>query len=392
MHDVAWQPSSCVPFDRKLPPLMKRFRPQAVLLVEGPTELQEQQYPGDPTPHVAGDATFASFHDSEMRALQRVVGDVPILITDSPAIHTGRWATGEMIAPARIAAWNAQVQRWTDSSPRIRVLPYALPLVAYEQQHGNIRSDGVHPDVKPLTELARRTLLPSLRRLLAPRPPRLLLIGESTSLMVAKALNDAAGGSLVVQWAGQEGCPLVQVDAVRGTRKEAWMTLTKCRDVPATLPAAVDAFHPDAVLLVLGAMELMEQHYPSDPSGGNGHIVGDAVYAQHHDEQMRRLMAVIDAHHLPLMIADTPPLGVGGLSSFDMADPARAASFNSLVAAWHDRYPSLMVFPYADALVSYERIHGGIRLDGSHPLLAPLTDIARATLLPQLLHLLSVQG
>ena len=297
-----------------------------------------------------------------------------------------------MIAPARLAAWNAEVRRWADSSSRITVLPYAAPLVAYEQQHGSIRSDGVHPDLKPLTDLARREFVPSLRRLLQQPPTRLLVIGDSTSLMVAKALNDGSDGTLVVQWAGQEGCPLVQVDGVRGTHHERWMSLTKCRDVPANLPATLDAFHPDAVLVVLGAMELMEQHYPSDPPGGDGHIVGDAVYTAHHDALMRRLIAVIDAHHLPLLMADTPPLGVGRLSSFDMADPSRARSFNALVAAWHDRYASLTVFAYADALVSYERIHGGIRLDGSHPLLAPLTEIARATLVPELRRVLSARG
>ncbi|MEI8238095.1 MAG: acyltransferase [Actinomycetota bacterium] len=391
LHAMAWQPSSCAPFDRKLPPLLQRFRPQAILLVEGPTELQEQQYPGDPGAHVAGDVAFTAFHDSEMAALRRVTGDVPLLVADSPAIHSGQWATSEMVTSGRVDAWNAQVRRWVDSSSTISIFPYALPLVAYEAQHGSIRSDGVHPDVGPLTDLARHTLLPSLRQLLAPRPRRLLVIGDSTSLMVAKALNDAAGGTLVVQWAGQEGCPLVQVDAVRGARHESWMSLTKCRDVPSTLPSTLEAFHPDAVLLVLGAMELMEQHYPSDPPGSAGHLVGDAVYVQHHDEQVRRLMAVIDAHHLPLYVADTPPLGVGRLSSFDMADPARASSFNSLVAAWHGRYPSLTVFAYAESLVSYERLHGGIRPDGSHPLLAPLTDIARATLLPELRRMLATQ-
>jgi hypothetical protein len=391
-HNLAWQPSTCVPFDRKLPPILAKFHPQAVLLVEGPTELQEQQYPGSTVGHVAGDPTFTAFHDSEMVALRHVVGDLPLLVTDGPAIRSGQWATGEMIAPARIAAWNAQVQRWAASSSRVRVVPYADPLVAYEQQHGSIRPDGVHPDVVPLTDLARASLVPVVRRMLDPHPPRLLVIGDSTSLMVAKALNDGADGQLVVQWAGQEGCPLVPVDGVRGTRHEAFMSLTTCRDVPAALPATIDAFHPDVVLLVLGAMELMEQHYPSDAPGGVGHLVGDPVYVEHHDAQMQRLMAVIDAHHLPLFMADTPPLGVGQLSSFDMADPGRSAAFNALVVRWAGQYSSLHPFAYADALVNYERIHGGIRLDGSHPLLAPLTDIARATLLPELQRMLAAQG
>jgi hypothetical protein len=190
---------------------------------------------------------------------------------------------------------------------------------------------------------------------------------------------------LVVQWAGQEGCPLVQVDAVRSGPKVDWMSLTRCRDVPDTLPAAITAFHPDAVLLVLGAMELMQQHYPSDPADSVGHLPGDAVYVQHHDAVMQRLTSVIDAHHVPLLMADTPPLGVGRFSSFDMADPARAAAFNALVVRWDAQYPAVREFAYADAIVSYETAHGGIRGDGSHPELQPLTVIAHDTLVPRLL-------
>ena len=95
-------------------------------------------------------------------------------------------------------------------------------------------------------------------------PPRLLVIGDSTSLMLAKALNDAAAGALTVQWAGQEGCPLVPVDAVRSSPKVDWMTLTRCRDVATDLPKAVDAFHPDAVLLVLASDVYSEADYIRD--------------------------------------------------------------------------------------------------------------------------------
>ena len=203
--------------------------------------------------------------------------------------------------------------------------------------------------------------------------------------MVAKALNDGADGALVVQWAGQEGCPLVPVDAVRSGPKVEWMSLTRCHDVPAMLPGAISSFHHDAVLLVLGAMELMQQRYPSDPDSSVGHLPGEATYTQQHDDVMRRVMAVVDAQHVPLLVADTPPLGVGKFSSFDMADPARATAFNALVSKWDARYTSLHTFAYADAIVGYEQVHGGIRGDGSHPELQPLTAIARATLVPRLL-------
>jgi hypothetical protein len=160
-HTQAWVPVTCAPFDRKLPPLLQQFRPDAVLLVLGPTELQEQRYAGDPAAHVAGDSAFTAFHDLEMAALQHVLGNVPLVVTDGPPVRSGNWATAAMASPARLAAWNAQVARWA-ARPGIRVLPYAAALAAYEAQHGDIRSDGVHPDVGPLTDLARATLVPAL--------------------------------------------------------------------------------------------------------------------------------------------------------------------------------------------------------------------------------------
>jgi peptidoglycan/LPS O-acetylase OafA/YrhL len=165
-HTDRWHPVKCDPFDRKLPPLLASFHPDGVLLVVGPTELQEQRYPGDPTGHVAGDRAFTAFHDHEMTDFLKVLGKVPLVITDSPRVRKGGWATSEMAARSRADAWNRQVQRWVSSSTAIQLLPYAAPLVAYEARHGGIRSDGVHPDVGPLTDLARATLIPELLGLL----------------------------------------------------------------------------------------------------------------------------------------------------------------------------------------------------------------------------------
>ena len=42
------------------------------------------------------------------------------------------------------------------------MFPYAGALATYEAEHGDIRTDGVHPEVGPLTDLARRVLVPQL--------------------------------------------------------------------------------------------------------------------------------------------------------------------------------------------------------------------------------------
>jgi hypothetical protein len=71
-------------------------------------------------------------------------------------------ATTAMAHPARIEAWNAQVHRWADSWPSVALLEYAAPLIAFEAAHGSIRADGVHPEIDPLTELAREVFVPAV--------------------------------------------------------------------------------------------------------------------------------------------------------------------------------------------------------------------------------------
>jgi hypothetical protein len=99
-------------------------------------------------------------------------------------------------------------------------------------------------------------------------------------------------------------------------------------------------------------------------------------------------MAVLRSRGVRLLFADSPPLGVGSFSTFEMADPARAEAFNAMLADWDDTHEDVDVLPYGAAIMQYESSHGSIRPDGSHPLVEPLTDIARSTLVPSLLALL----
>jgi peptidoglycan/LPS O-acetylase OafA/YrhL len=393
--NAQWQGRTCPDYSVKLPPLVRSFRPDMVMVVLGPTELEEHRYVGDPNPHTAVDLAFVAAHDAAMRALLEAVPGVPVLVTDAPAVQVGAWSTPEMTDPARLAAWNAQVTRWGALYPQVSVLAYAAQLFGYESQHGVIRTDGVHPDVEPLTDLVRGWLVPSMvetaeplpvvtfpiaTTTAAPAPPRVLVIGDSTSLVAARALADGADGRVVVKWAGQEGCPFVPAVAARPASTSPWREL-ECNDVTFTLPVAIDEFHPDVVLLVLGAMELMEQKYPDVDTP---QLPGTSMYREHHDRQLGSVMSILRAKGVRLIVADTPPLGVGSYSTFEMADPARAKAFNEMVAAWDRAAADVSLLSYGQFITAYEAAHGGIRPDGSHPELGPLTEIARSELVPEL--------
>ncbi|CAB4863000.1 unannotated protein [freshwater metagenome] len=183
-----WQSNQCIPFDAKVPGLIDSFQPQVVLMVASLFELAEQRYPGDPTGYIAGDPAFTAFHDSEMAAFEAILRarGVPLLIADSPTIRA-IMATPEQADPSRTTAWNAQIRRWDDSSPYIGIFDYAGPLVAAEAALGSIRPDGVHPEIGPLTTLARAVYVDELIA-------RTEAIRASLGLLAAGAQQVAAAG------------------------------------------------------------------------------------------------------------------------------------------------------------------------------------------------------
>jgi peptidoglycan/LPS O-acetylase OafA/YrhL len=217
-----------------------------------------------------------------------------------------------------------------------------------------------------------------------PGPLRLIVFGDSTSFLVAKAIADAAPNDVVVQWAGAEGCAFVDLDATRPASDRAW----KPADCPSMTDMVIEAaatFDPDAVLLVQGAMAVMEQRYPGDP---DGHLPGSAEYVAVHDAAMERFLELL-GDGVRVVVADTPVLGVGTFSTFEMADPARAEAYNAQVDRWDVAHDEVVPFSYRSAIDAWEAEHGNIRIDGSHPEIGALTTIAREVLVPALLDLLT---
>jgi hypothetical protein len=207
-------------------------------------------------------------------------------------------------------------------------------------------------------------------------PVRVLVIGDSTSLDVAQALNDGADGALQITWAGANGCPFVRAEATRSRSADPWRPLD-CEPFDEKLPPLLGRLHPDLVLLVVGPMELVEQRYRGDPAP---HTAGDAAFTAFHDSEMVALVDLVRARHVRLLVADSPPLTAGGWASPEMADPDRLTAWNAQVAGWDDLGSDVTVLPLATAIATYEAAHGSIRSDGVHPDVGPLTELARQQL------------
>jgi peptidoglycan/LPS O-acetylase OafA/YrhL len=208
-------------------------------------------------------------------------------------------------------------------------------------------------------------------------PRRVMVVGDSTSLIVANALDTAADGRIEVIWAGEEGCPFVAVEATRASSELDWV-VRECRGPTAELAALLGSFQPDAVVVVAGAMAMMEHRYPGDPEG---YLPGSPEYVVRHDAGMLELLEMLGPLGVPVVVADAPPLGIGSYSTFEMADRRRLEAWNAQIRRWDDAHDEVSTWAYADAIIAYEAEYGNIRTDGSHPEFEPLVEIMRATLL-----------
>jgi peptidoglycan/LPS O-acetylase OafA/YrhL len=150
------------------PEYLEQFDPDVVVIVTSLMEQSEQRYIEGGEWFVAGDEEFRVAHDQTINDIQQVVAahGVPIIVADSPPIDRGEFKTSQMAGDLRIAAWNIEIQRWTQQWSNVALLPYAAPLLDAESRLGSIRADGVHSDRAAMTELMRSSYLPQIRQLL----------------------------------------------------------------------------------------------------------------------------------------------------------------------------------------------------------------------------------
>ena len=211
---------------------------------------------------------------------------------------------------------------------------------------------------------------------------RVLVIGDSTSLNFARALHDGSDGDLNVLWAGANGCPLAELEFTRGSSDSQWAE-ADCVAWHDKVPPLLDSFEPDVLFVMTGPMELVEHRFAGDPAG---RVAGDPVFASARDSALDALLAVVPPD-LPVLVADLPPITIGGFSSVEMTSPERLAAVNDQIVEWDEQSRQVARFPYRDTLEAAERERPAddkIRLDGTHPEVEPLAELARATFVPEL--------
>jgi peptidoglycan/LPS O-acetylase OafA/YrhL len=211
-------------------------------------------------------------------------------------------------------------------------------------------------------------------------PVRLLVIGDSTSLSMAQAFNDGGDGRLAVLWAGANGCPLAPVVAVRSTPERPWREVD-CEPYDVKLPPLVESFRPDAVFVMTGPLEQLEQRYPGTDAG---FVAGAPEFRAARERTMQTLLDIVGPA-TPVLVADFPQIAVGEYAAPAMLDPVRLDVLNAQVAEWDERWEQVERFDYRGPLEAEEAVSGTLRSDGVHPDARQIEALTRSTFAPQLL-------
>jgi hypothetical protein len=213
--------------------------------------------------------------------------------------------------------------------------------------------------------------------------PRVLVVGDSTSVRLAVALFRASAGQLDVRWVGANGCPFVDAVSIRPSLDDPWEVLW-CRSNIELVREQLDTFVPDVVVLMVAPAELGFQKYEGDD---RSHVAGDPAFTQIHDDHMEAFIAPLSERGTVLLVADCPQMRSNEITraTDEMMSPERIALWNAQVQRWVDSSPEIALLPYAAAINEYESTIGEVLHDGMHPDVDILTEIMPGKLLDVIL-------
>ena len=136
---------------------LQQWQPDAILLVQGPSEEWDVRYEGK-TWVTPGATAWAERNDDAIKALVAAAGETPIIIATAPGHLPPDAAAFE--SAARRQPWNDRIALWDRTYPTVAV----LDLAKYMPSPGSTldkqwRPDGVHMTKEIAADLARRHLV-----------------------------------------------------------------------------------------------------------------------------------------------------------------------------------------------------------------------------------------
>lgn len=213
---------------------------------------------------------------------------------------------------------------------------------------------------------------------------RVIVIGDSVSYGVARALNDVARDRYDVVWAGGRNCPMVAVQKIRWWDGVEF-DMTECPTLDRTWVPLFADFAPDLLIVVVSVPEQSDQQYEID---GEWYVVGDDEFTRRHDDAMGRLVALAESFGTRVVMFTSPTIHGGALGNATFGEISRVRGWNRSLAEFGRRWPSISFFEWAEIVDRYERADGGtpgrLRGDGVHMGEEVLADILTAELVPYL--------
>lgn len=189
--------------------------------------------------------------------------------------------------------------------------------------------------------------------------PKLMVIGDSTSYLVAVSLSRAADAPFEVLWAGANNCPIVPVDMIKYPLGDAF-SVAECPTTDGQWAQSITAFRPDVLLIVSSVPEEIPQRYPGEQTW---HSAGDERYKEVHRAGFDRIMEMVAKTGTLVMIADAPPSD----GSTEWASEDRIQAWNDQIFEWDQQWAAVSTIDYSALIVEAERNAGHtIRPDGVH--------------------------
>src|SRR5262249_10691944 len=267
-------------------------------------------------------------------------------------VDTFHSAVQQLRASGAVVAWANVPTAAAGSGPvmgrRLRLLNRAISVVV-QQELGVVRFDATYASVDTIERAyhaARAELGLDASSLATPRPVRIMVTGDSTSLGLAAAL--AAYGvdhsNIVVDWAGQIGCPIVPVVHIRKIGADVNIgDEADCRRVDDLWPQHIAQFKPHLVFVVTRYMEAADP--AATPDGPWEHIGErdfDAYLSAQYDADVR-----VAASTGARVAWATAPREDGPDWSTSHELHQRLARLNELYGALAARHPKLTMIPLA---------------------------------------------
>jgi peptidoglycan/LPS O-acetylase OafA/YrhL len=344
-------PSSCPGWQRGWPRRARRFHPDLVVVHASATDVNMHTL-RTTDPRVAAGRAYLALSATYQWVSGVLRGTNAAIAWSPPTVTDMQRLPGATDPTARSAYLRL------DRSAIVVTASAALGVVELD---GPLNADRLWDAYRQAdNELGRHS-----RRGPGAAPVRVLLTGDSTSLNLAAGLgaHGAVHRDLVVDWAGQNACPLARVSRFREVGDNLAFDTGECRLFTSLWTEHIARFHPDLILVVVSFMDAADL---ARTSGSGWEHLGESDYNAFFASELDT--AVLTARPAGVRLAfATAPLEDALSDSATMTLRDRLSVLNRQLAQLAARDRRVLIVPLAAHVDRSDgRVDRATRPDGVH--------------------------